>query len=180
MSETTPEPDSIPPKKPSPWGRLYSLIWFGIAYWFFTTFSVNLVEREEQIATWDAYGARVISSEVRHISAEEGYEMNYRFVVPLESGNRVYDATMGHNSSKTLNTMAETDYAPGATLEVRINPENPSEFAFPGNKQRIRWVGYVGGAIFALIGLKVLLGGRNKTRSPTVGESDEGAAKETF
>ena len=179
MSETSAEPDSIPPKKPSPWGRLYSLIWFGIAYWFFTTFSVNLVEREEQIATWDSYGARVISSEVRHLSAEEGYEMNYRFVVPLESGNRVYDATMAHNSSKTLNTLAETEYAPGATLEVRINPENPSEYAFAGNKQRIRWVGYVGGAIFALIGLKVLLGGGAKNRSPGEDHSEEAADKKT-
>lgn len=174
MNDMPADEPSIPPKKPSPWGRLYSLIWFGIAYWFFTAFSISLVDREEQIATWDAYGARVISSEVIWAGAEQGYEMHYRFVVPLESGNRVYDASKLNNNSKTLNRLARTDYAPGSTLEVRINPENPTEYAFQGDKKRIRWVGYVGGGIFALIGLNTLL---SKPRDPDSETAEESEAE---
>lgn len=147
-------------KKSSKWGRASCLIWFGIATLCLKTCTIDGVDRQREIRTWKTHQATIESSEVNWGGPESEYELSIEFAVDFGDEVRSYESFRHRGKKGALTRMAREQYAPGATVEVQINPADRREFAFLASEAGHRWLGIAGAVFFGLIGLSVWRGTR--------------------
>jgi hypothetical protein len=137
-----------------------ALLWFAAAFAAFWLLAIYSVDRVERVEGWEVHRALVLSTGgIERISnPRDEYVADYQFAVDFPDGRRSYRARLYHGSDQSLRNRLETTHAPGQVLEVRINPEDRNEFAFPGDASRIRLVGYGVTALFACFGISCLRG----------------------
>jgi len=150
--------DTATPAQSSKWGRASCLVWFAIAALCLKTCTFDGVARQREIRTWDTCQATIESSEVNWGGPESDYELSLEFSVDFGDEARTYKSFRHSGKKGALTRLAREQYAPGAVIEVQINPANRREFAFLASEAGHRWMGIAGAVFFGLIGLSVLRG----------------------
>ena len=81
-----------------------------------------------------------------------GYETNYYPVIEFVVGDKKYRVKTG------IKAYHSDTYKKGTELDIRYNPQNPSDLKLPGNSLRESVIGmgfmFLLGAVFAYIGIR--------------------------
>ncbi|MDZ8119704.1 DUF3592 domain-containing protein [Pontiella agarivorans] len=134
----------------------YAIIWFLIGFALIKFMGWDQLADQRETAKWFKTEATVLSSDVSLDSAKNEYHLGLHFSTKV--GGNIYSYTCFRNAGAKghMDTLAETTYAPGATIAVFINPNNPSQYRFPQRAIGPWIVGFIPGVFLILIGLSVL------------------------
>lgn len=131
------------------------MIFWLIAGFFLKFLWWDGLEWQRIVTDWSLVEGQVERSTIGIATMSNDYELTLYFMAEVEGKMEYYQSYMQTGEKGALKTLAETRYAPGQTIEVYINPEDVSQFAFPQNEIGPWLVGMVPGLVFGLIGYSV-------------------------
>lgn len=134
----------------------YAIVWFLIGFALIKFMGWDQLADQRETAHWLKVDATVLSSDVTLDSANNEYELGIQFRVTVDGNIHSYTCFRNAGAKGHMDKLAKTTFAPGATIAVFINPNDPSEYRFPQRALGAWVTGFIPGAIFILIGLSVL------------------------
>ncbi len=163
MSDTTDAP-----ARSSSSGRAYSLIWFLLAFVVYRGCAVGALEREELRESWRPAEAVVVENRVGYGGlGDDRYYLHAVFSVGEGAEARTSEEQVASGPLRSVERRAAEEFAPGTRHAVFVDPANPGRLMFPEDAGRQYWVGVAGAALFAALGLSVLLSPRRPAADPS-------------
>lgn len=133
-----------------------ALIWFLIGFALIKFLGWDQLADQRETTKWLKVEATVLSSDVSLDSANNEYELGIQFRATVDGNIHSYTCFRSAGAKGHMDKLAETTYAPGATIPVSINPDDPLQYRFPQRTIGPWLVGFIPGIFFILIGLSVL------------------------
>ncbi|VGO15164.1 hypothetical protein PDESU_03746 [Pontiella desulfatans] len=134
----------------------YAAIWFLIGFALIKFLGWDQLADQRETAGWRKIEATVQSCNVTLAGNRSDYNLGIQFRADIDDSIHSYTCFRSSGPKGQMDKLAETTYAPGATIAVFINPDDPAEYRFPQRALGPWLVGILPGAFFILMGLSVL------------------------
>ena len=130
----------------------FVIVCFIIGFAFIKFLGWDPLEEQRETAHWLKMEATVLSSEVSLAGNSSEYNLGIRLRATMNGNIYSYSCIRNSGPKDSMDQLAETTYAPGAPINVLINPDRLSEFSFPKRSIGPYLTGFLPGIVFILTG----------------------------